>query len=354
MDGLPFPTRRTSWFAGIVLAMIFYSLYYGVIFQPLLKSYSEYFDSSSFTESKDKLAVWVQVPRYYFNAGPSTIYIHVKNESDSVFQDVKIILLATSESETTLLLPNIYDANIYSSSVELPIVESHAIATGRISFITQSKTTITGILLQIGGEVPENLPAIPDIPLGKSSTKALQLEVLEHLLLPPWSNIFILVFVLFSIFLIHSEKEDSKEEPELFAPPGKFNPKWRDEFASDFRKSAYVLFFLVFTTSGVFFLLGFLDAYTLPPLTIIGLFTALIYTGWSSAANKNIRQIIVLLGFVFAGLGAFLVWRAPSIMLSPNGRIVWGLLSLEGLLAFFWFRRQIFSNPTSPSTDSDK
>ncbi|MBE0683144.1 MAG: hypothetical protein IH589_14635 [Anaerolineales bacterium] len=347
MDNLPIPNMRSSWVAALINTLIIFFLYYLFLFGVLLEEYREHFISGSFNKSKEKLVVWVDVPRYFYAAGSATVHVHVKNESKNLFNDVKVYLITQPDPKSpTLLIPNVFNEDVYSSLVEFPVIEPLSISTGRVSFITQSNTSITSVLIKVGEDDPEQLSAIPEIRFAESSPKALQIDFLEHVLLPPWSNGFILALVLLSTFLVRTDPEEKKEE-KIFISGYKINPVWGSEFIKDYTRSSFLICIMVLITIIVYLLLGFVDGYTAPPFVGIALFTWLIITERSRIPKAHLRSlspVIIFLGFVFIVLAVILMFLAPLNFISLAGRILWVLLGLEGLVAFIWYYGRQFSS----------
>ena len=356
MDNLPIPNMRSSWVAALINTVLVFFLYYLCIFGFLLGEYKEHFVSGSFNESKEQLIVWVDIPRYFYSAGPATVHVHVKNQSSNVFTDVKVYLVTQPDPEKpTLLIPKVSNANVYSTLVEFPIIEPLSTATGRVSFITQSNTSITSVLLKVGEGDPEQLFAIPEIRFAESSPKALQTDFLEHVLLPPWSNGFILTLVLLSTFLIRTDPEEKKEE-KIFVSNYGINPAWRTEFINDYIRSSIIFCIMVLITFVIYILLGSIDA-TLP-LIGLALFTWLIFMRKPQTPetySRSLSPIIIFLGFVLAILAVTLVFLNPEIFISPLGKILWILFGVEGLAAFIWYySRQLTSEANQQTSNKNR
>jgi hypothetical protein len=356
----PNVVRRSHFLIAIVYTVILFAIYYVWLFGPILQCYKEYFTQSSFTKSKEQLVVWIEFPKYYFKAGPATIYVHVVNDSDDSFENVKVYLVTSrKELNTSWLLPNIFNADTYSPSTETPIIAPRSRATGRIFLITQSKVSITSAFLVIDQGKPERVFPASEIRFDEAPGKAMQLQILEHILLPPWSNVFLSALALISVFLANRYKEHDKEPP-TFLDSGKLNPPWRKEFIEDFKISTKVLFYVIVVSVLCFYLFSILDLpiYLLSRLNdintmsailgilpmIIGIvFVVLVYREWknrSDDSRRRWRQIIIFTGFALAVLGFLVSIRVPSETISLGGKIMWGLLALEGLAAFFMFYRR--------------
>lgn len=356
MDNLPIPNMRSSWVAALVNTIFMFLFYYLCLFGPLLKEYRDHFDHNrSFDKSKEQLAVWVDVPRYFYAAGPATVHVHVKNESKKPFNDVKIYLITRADPEApTLLIPNVFNNDVYSSLVEFPIIEPLSTANGRVSFITQANTSITSVLLKVGDNESQQLFAEAEIPFVESGPKALQIDFLEHVLLPPWSNGFILALILLSTFLIRTDKEE-KEEEKIFDSENQYLPThvWRKEFINDYIRSSAIFILMILITFIIYMLLGSSDAVF--PFVGIVLFSWLVIKRVrqkSGTQSKFLSPTIIFLGFISAVLAVFLVFFNPRIFISPLGKILWILLGIGGLVVFIWYYgRQLASETALQMSD---
>ena len=336
MDNLPIPNMRSSWVAALINTIFMFLIYYLCLFGTLLKEYRDHFDHDrSFDKSAEQLAIWVDVPRYFYAAGPATVHVHVKNESKKPYNDVKVYLITRADPKVpTLLIPNVFNADVYSSLVEFPIIEPLSTANGRVSFITQANTSITSVLLKVGDDEPQQLFAEAEIPFVESGPRALQIDFLEHVLLPPWSNGFILTLILLSTFLIRTDKE-AKDEEKIFNPENKYlpTPVWCNEFINDYKRSSAVFAIMIFITFTIYLLLGSIDAVF--PIAGIILFTWLVIKRVrqkSELQSKFSSSTIILLGFISVALAVFLVFFNPRIFISALGKVLWILLGIEASL----------------------
>ncbi|MBI3173208.1 MAG: hypothetical protein HYZ25_05780 [Chloroflexi bacterium] len=347
MDNLPIPQLRSSWSAALVHLITVFLLYYLLMFDYLLGLYGEQFVNIPF-EKEHSLQVWARVPRYSYSSGPSSLFIHAQNESDKTLNDVEIFLITTTPSNNPpLLLPNLYDNKVYVSGVEFPAIEPHSIATGRMSFIAQTKTRVTGIILRIGGVEEVSLNAKKTFFIEESNPKSLQHSFLEIILLPPWSNGFILALVLLSTFLIHNKMEE-EEENKIFSSG------WWTQFGHDYWASLILLVVMFFATASVYALLGIINLMTALPLLGLIAFIWLIAREDSNKlgifvrfkirkefnkvdAQKIIVQSIVFFGFFFMMFGFALAFFVPQSLIPTAARVFWGFLGGIGFLAFYWF-----------------
>lgn len=343
MDNLPIPNMRSSWVSALINTIIAFFLYYVFAFGWLLNEYKDHFVSGSFEESKENLIVWVDVPRYFYPAGPATIHIHIKNQNLTTLKNVKAYLVTRPDPESsTLLIPNVFNSNVYSSEVEFQIIEPLSTAVGRISFVTQSNTSITSVLLVVDEGEPQQLSAISEMRFAESSAKALQTDFLEHILLPPWSNGFILSLVLLSTFLIRTDVEQ-KTESSIFSSDYVLNPEWKRELVKDYKRSTLVFCIMLLITLFFYIMLGVVGNDAVLPLAGLIFFTALsLMLRQHDLKNRPrfLSQAVIFLGFVFSGLVSTLFFFRPEIALTTFSKVLWILLGLEGLAVFVWLSRQ--------------
>ncbi len=367
MDNLPIPNMRSSWVAALINTIFMFLIYYLCLFGPLLKEYRDHFDHDrSFDKSAEQLAVWVDVPRYFYAAGPATVHIHVKNETKKPFNDVKVYLITRADPKVpTLLIPNVFNADVYSSLVEFPIIEPLSTANGRVSFITQANTSITSVLLKVGDDEPQQLFAEAEIPFVESGPKALQIDFLEHVLLPPWSNGFILTLILLSTFLIRTDREE-KDEEKIFNDENKYlpSPAWGNEFIKDYLRSTAVFVIMILVTALVYLILGSIDA-AVPLLGIIllGLLILIRKQQQPEWLSRILKPILTFFGlasfFAMIVVGVLRYGIRSDFFISPISMFFWIALGLEGLLVFYLlyipqFNLEQTISPQTPSEEQNK
>lgn len=343
MESFPIPKLRSSWTAALILTLIIFLLYYVFAFNRLLQLYRSQFDSIFFGQNQSQLKVLAFIPRYYNSSESAWAYINVQNNSNDPIYDLEVYLIANSD-ESTLLLPNLYNENVYSSGSTLTVIEPHSIATARIPFITQGDAIINKVILiqkndKTRKELERQSPT-EYIQPNKSPLRALQHSFLETILLPPWSNTFILALVVFSAYLVRNRKEEelNNEEPD---EPKTLTPAWWIWVWNDIKNSANVINWMIYLT--ILFVLT--NYSTLSPIFCIIALQLMWWMEtkfWKKDILKKFRRPLFLsalslgfLGLIHAGLGLLFTalvllfpTLAPSWLMSSNDRWVWGLALL--------------------------
>lgn len=386
---LPNVAKRSSLLIVILFTALLFAVYYVWVFGFMLNTYKDFYKQSSFTKSKEGLIVWIEVPKYYFKAGPATVYVHIENESANIYENLRVYLVTSqSASETPLLLPSIFNDDAYSLGTEIPLLAPYSTATGRIKLITQSKMNITGVFLILGDDQPEMVLRNSHIRFDEASGKAMQLQILEHILLPPWSNVFLSALAVISVFLANRYKNKKDEEEPVFQSPNQRhndngsvndsheviypnpnypNSYWWKDFSIELMLSFFVLIGLIALSSLFFHSLSFFDYLSNLPKSLQNLFFflatifALAFGVWvfheqkkrKDPKRKQQRQIVVFIGFVVVVSVLLLIVYSPLTLTSFTRKLVLGFLALEGLVSFFMFYRKELTLPTSEQNTSN-
>jgi len=339
MDSLPVPQLRSSWVAALTNTVILFLVYYLVAFDGLLGLYKNQFDPVYFEQSQNQLEVLAYVPRYYNSSEPAGVYLHIENKGDNPVYDIEVYLITTFD-ETTLLLYNLYNREVYGSGIKFDFIAPHSIATARISLVAQAEPIITKVLLITAKdgnrEELERLDPKEFIRINESGWRALQHSFLETILLPPWSNGFILALALFSTYVVRKGDEEKEPEP--------FKDEWWDWVASTIKRSLIVLG--IITGLITLFLITNETTYLcLIALVAMWILNLNIWKDYLSSAIKElliygslILAILALVPTVLQLLLAFLEFLYPKLFFSPSpsiqGWLRLGLFIMAFLLTY--------------------
>lgn len=267
MDTLPIPKLRASWVAALIVAIFMFIAYYIFAFQALIQLYRSQYYEVQFEDKQSNINITAFIPKYYSPSEPIWAYLTVQNNSDMPIYDIEVSLISSSD-EPTLLLPKLYNEETFNSVARFNIIESHSTSTARISFITQSDPLIEKVLLT---KINADQNARKELERQKSATvvkpskfgwRTLQHSFLETILLPPWSNGFILALVLFSVYIVRRRKEEDGKE---FHEPKTFSWRWWVWVWKDIWKSLKVLYVMMF----VVIVLLLLNYETLPQIIFL-------------------------------------------------------------------------------------
>lgn len=361
----PLPERRAGWFAWLVTLMLVFLIYYGVLFDNFLRYYEKYFVPGSFIKSADGLIVSIESPRYYFSAGPTSVYVYINNTSPKYFEKVLVTLETKAEDEKrTLPLVNVYGEAVNTGSVEFPFVQALSTSTGRISLLIQSRTRISAVHLKVGDQAPERLSPSSNFIFIEKDVQAFQLEILEHVLLPPWSNVFLIILATFSSYLAESAQKQEDEHHMPLKSNFRLNLAWWRAFGQDLVLSLEYLILLSFSSLIIFLLIRIINIYTFSELVLLVIMISLMWSGLeiSGTYSSIVRQTIIFLGFAFFFGGAYFIITKPEFHIykptTYNG-VFTGLLALIGLFVFLrysakYIARQTTGNESSSSESIQK
>jgi len=239
MDNLPFPRLRSSWMSAIILAIFLFLIYYLFLFQSLLNVYEKQFLPISYphesainkSEALASLDIKARIPRYIYSAGTVPIYISVTNRADKPIKNLGIYLVYDNKNDDKipLLLPNIYNKDMLNSGIVFDEVAPGSTVTGRLSLIAQTSVKIANVSIVAGSEYEERQPSGDITSLTIWNWKTLQRNFIETILLPPWSNGFILTLALFASYLSQSKGCESKEDDKSeFSTPEWWECVWNN------------------------------------------------------------------------------------------------------------------------------
>lgn len=311
MESLPIPKLRSSWVAALILTLIIFLLYYLFAFNYLLNLYRSQFESIFFEQNQSDIKVIAFVPKYYNPSELTWAHLNIHNNSNNPIYDLEVYLVAQSD-ENTLLLPNLYGDNVYSSGNTFTVIEPHSVATARIPFITQGDAAINKVILiqknDYAREELERQSPLEYVQPNRSAWKTIQHSFLETILLPPWSNTFILALVLFSTYLVRNRSEEELNTPEP-DEPRTFTYQWWYWVKQDINNSTNVLVWMIFLTV----LFVFTDLNTLSPIFCV---TALHLMWWMREGEiwRNEALIYARRYVVIFVLGLFLLGLISAVL----------------------------------------
>ena len=317
MENLPIPKVRSGWVAALLITVIVFVLYYGLLFGGLLRLYKTQFDQTSFEPNQSQLYVWLYIPHYFHSSEPISAFLYVQNRGETSVTDVEVYLI-TSSKEPPLLLPNITGDSESDNGVKIAVVEPHSVVAEEVSFIAQNKPSITGILLRTSvEEKPQILYSKQTVELDESEIRSLQHSFLENILLPPWSNGFILALVLFSVYLVRTKKDEELE-------PASFSTDWWGWVKDDVRRVIQPLTWMLNLTA-LFLLIN--ESNYIPIICLIVLTLLLIARKFASNPG-DLPKYLLIWGYVYAiveflwlvlivekSIQAFLIWLSFFILL---------------------------------------
>ncbi|HDQ05258.1 MAG TPA: hypothetical protein ENN36_00855 [Candidatus Bathyarchaeota archaeon] len=231
MNGGPLPGSRRGWIAAATLIVLAFLFYYLHMFQVLLDFYdsalysiqpnfhpiepvAEYslcnFEELEFLSS---LEVRIDSPHHIASFGRRWIYLTVRNNGDRSIEDVEFwLVLDKDQSIISWAMPFLFEDATLQRSAHFARLDPGAEVSGRIPVFAarkieggvQVRARLQNCIAQV---MSDSQPF--SFPLNFSRAKFLAHSLVENLLLPPWSNGFIVAVVLVAChFAERREKEE--------------------------------------------------------------------------------------------------------------------------------------------------
>lgn len=238
MNFLPVPTKRYSWITALLLATILFLIYYPCLYPFLLEVYKTQFNDGTFLIRQNDedvrlkpLTIKASVPRYVYQSERIWMYIGVENRGDQAMKVTLYLPLATLSD--TILLPSLINDDIYEAAVTMKI-KPHSTLVSRIPLVYQANIfKIESIWLQAdiieNGEIISLSAVERKSPRGElvpevNPGEAMKHSFLENILLPPWSNSFLIVMAAFSSYLAQNKMDFKKKENDSICTSYESNP----------------------------------------------------------------------------------------------------------------------------------
>ena len=238
------PHTIRAWVTVILLAFLSYLLYYGLVFNNLVKVYKDQlfatvpcgeYSESSLSRS---LNVTVYYPKHLASFGYRWLYVTMRNSSGKLIKDVKVWFSATPNREagedvshnSVLIFPYLYkDKNRLSRSIQFAEIPPDGVVSGRLPVLAPLGEVVTGTLYIAGEVVTDTLHSARSgtaelagvyssrsalLNLGSNewdvdTYRSLSHGLIEFVLLPPWANGFLILAI-----LVITGLQDSREPEE--------------------------------------------------------------------------------------------------------------------------------------------
>ena len=214
MDKIPFPKSRAGWYVALVVIAGLFYIYYFCLYGSLSSENVKFLWSSSEPVIINKqVEVKIYSPEFVSNFEFEDLQIKVFNRSETGTADVKI-LLAQNNNDVIVTL------RLDGEDIELPQGSQKTITFGEI-LPTDTMVQTVGIKTrQASGNLDFVFSAVLDgkiydqvIPVSRPVVDHYSVLIhmfLRNILLPPWSNGFIPVLVLFTIYLLEDRIKKGK------------------------------------------------------------------------------------------------------------------------------------------------
>jgi hypothetical protein len=172
-------------------------------------------------EIAQKLTIRIDGPKSIAIFGSRWVYITIRNPNPEPVRDVKVWLAPSAETKNSPLgyndvwvLPSLFEgASVADRSVRFKEIPGYATVSGRISLFATQRIRRVFKISWAGREDPSSLTRIggsEDFIWEIKPWKSLFHTFLEHIMLPPWANGFIIASVLLTCTLI--DRKEPEEE----------------------------------------------------------------------------------------------------------------------------------------------
>lgn len=219
------PSSMRGWITFIWLTLITYAIYYLSLFGALMGLYREILYSiEDYPIEEDRVYVTVAIPEYVSNFYYNWIYLTIYNGSrDYTIYDAKAWFSLTREkpkrhpeSNELWLYPYLYNNEQLRAKqiVEFPSLPPHGTVTRRIPIIAPGEGNIEGEIaiswVRDTGKEKKEFKIIRPILVERNYFLSLVHGTIERVMLPPWSNIFLLLLgLVIASSVDYSEPESS-------------------------------------------------------------------------------------------------------------------------------------------------
>jgi hypothetical protein len=222
---LPIPKTRLGILTALVLTLMLLWMYYTYIVSSLFNNRyvgneALYTDNLNVDETNPKckgipVEIIAKVPKNTSQIIPGYIYLRIRNK---VLNPISASISVTREWGDVIPLPGVYKDNMWPNKASFENLAPGEEAYIRFLLSLKSIGDLTIHLTQDDGKhyaCKLICPTQQEDCVYSSIPEALKRSTIEHLLLPPWSNVIIPVFAFTVVYLL--EEEEEKEHKRLKA-----------------------------------------------------------------------------------------------------------------------------------------
>jgi hypothetical protein len=222
---LPIPKTRLGILTALVLTLMLLWMYYTYIVSSLFNNRyvgneALYTDNLNVDETDPKckgipVEIIARIPKNTSQIIPGYIYLRIRNK---VLTPISASISVTREWGDVIPLPGVYKDNMWPNKASFENLAPGEEAYIRFLLSLKSIGDLTIHLTQDDGKhyaCKLICPTQQEDCVYSSIPEALKRSTIEHLLLPPWSNVIIPVFAFTVVYLL--EEEEEKEHKRLKA-----------------------------------------------------------------------------------------------------------------------------------------
>ena len=220
---LPIPKTRLGILTALVLTLMLLWMYYTYIVSSLFNNRyvgneALYTDNLNVDETDPKckgipVEIIARIPKNTSQIIPGYIYLRIRNNKKST--PISGSISVAREWGDVIPLPGVYKDNMLPNKASFENLAPGEEAYIRFLLSLKSIDDITIHLTQDDGKhyaCKLICPTQQKDCVYSSIPEALKRSTIEHLLLPPWSNVIIPVFAFTVVYLLEEEEEEEKEE----------------------------------------------------------------------------------------------------------------------------------------------
>jgi hypothetical protein len=224
---LPIPKTRLGILTALVLTLMLLWMYYTYIVSSLFNNRyvgneALYTDNLNVDETDPKckgipVEIIARIPKNTSQIIPGYIYLRIRNK---VLTPISASISVTREWGDVIPLPGVYKDNMWPNKASFENLAPGEEAYIRFLLSLKSIGDLTIHLTQDDGKLYACKLICPTQQkdcVYSSIPEALKRSTIEHLLLPPWSNVIIPVFAFTVVYLLEEEEEKEKEHKRLKA-----------------------------------------------------------------------------------------------------------------------------------------
>jgi len=248
---LPIPKTRLGILTALVLALMLLWMYYTYVISGLFNNRyvgneALYTDNLNVDETDPKckgipVEIIARIPKNTSQIIPGYIYLRIRNK---VLTPISVSISVTREWGDVIPLPGVYKDNMLPNKASFENLAPEEEAYIRFLLSLKSIGDLTVHLTQDDGThyaCKLICPTQQQDCVYSSIPEALKRSTIEHLLLPPWSNVIIPVFAFTVVYLLEEEEEE-KEHKRVNRPWSDDQPAKSEKEEEEYKRAKAFIF----------------------------------------------------------------------------------------------------------------